>query len=146
MIGWHHRLDGHEFEQSPGICDRQGSLVCCSPWGCKESDTTERLNFNCIVILPVATSLKLGAQLWNKVLKNFIFIFHRYLYSHRYIRTTGNYKVHLKTQIQHSMQLTGFKVFLIFNASFSEQMLTKKMMIYMNANLELLVSVGIILL
>ena len=33
MIGWHHRLDGHEFEQAPGVGDRQGSLVCCSPWG-----------------------------------------------------------------------------------------------------------------
>ena len=43
MVGWHHRLDGHEFEQAPGV-DSQGSLACCSPWGCKESDTTERLN------------------------------------------------------------------------------------------------------
>ena len=40
MFGWHHQLDGHEFEQAPGIGDRQGSLVCCSPWGRKESDTT----------------------------------------------------------------------------------------------------------
>ena len=37
----HHQLDGHEFEQAPGIGDGQGSLVCCSPWGHKESDTTE---------------------------------------------------------------------------------------------------------
>ena len=44
MVGWHHRLDGHEFEQAPGAGDGQGSLVRCSPWGCKESDTTERLN------------------------------------------------------------------------------------------------------
>ena len=44
MVGWHHRLDGHEFEQAPGADDGQGSLVCCSPWGCKESDTTEQLN------------------------------------------------------------------------------------------------------
>ena len=41
MIGWHHWLNGHEFEQAPGVGDGQGSLVCCSPWGCKESDTTE---------------------------------------------------------------------------------------------------------
>ena len=40
-VGWHHRLDGHEFEQAPGIGDGQGSLVCFSLWGCKESDTTE---------------------------------------------------------------------------------------------------------
>ena len=45
MVGWHHRLNGHEFEQAPGVGDRQGSLECCSPWGCKESDTTERLHF-----------------------------------------------------------------------------------------------------
>jgi len=44
MVGWHHRLNGHEFEQAPGVGDRQGSLACCSPWGCKELDTTERLN------------------------------------------------------------------------------------------------------
>ena len=40
MVGWHHRLDGHEFEQALGVGDGQGSLVCCSPWGLKESDTT----------------------------------------------------------------------------------------------------------
>ena len=41
MVGWHHRLDGHEFEQAPGDGDGQGSLVCCSPWGRKELDMTE---------------------------------------------------------------------------------------------------------
>ena len=40
MAGWHHPLDGREFEQVPGVGDGQGSLACCSPWGCKESDTT----------------------------------------------------------------------------------------------------------
>ena len=44
MVGWHHQCDGHEFEQAPGVGDGQGSLVYCSPWGHKESDTTERLN------------------------------------------------------------------------------------------------------
>ena len=44
MAGWHHQLDGHEFEQAPGVGDGQGGLVCCSPWGHKESDTTEQLN------------------------------------------------------------------------------------------------------
>ena len=44
MAGWHHRLDGHEFEQALGDGEGQGSLTCCSPWGCKESDTVERLN------------------------------------------------------------------------------------------------------
>ena len=41
IIGWHHQLDGHEFEQALGFGEGQGSLVCCSPWGHKESDTTE---------------------------------------------------------------------------------------------------------
>ena len=40
----HHRLDGHEFEQTLGVGDGQGGLACCDSWGCKESDTTERLN------------------------------------------------------------------------------------------------------
>ena len=44
MVGWHHQLNGHEFEQTLGDSEGQGSLVCCSPWGCKELDTTERLN------------------------------------------------------------------------------------------------------
>ena len=44
MVGWHHQLDGYEFEQGRGVGDGQGSLVCCSPWGPKESDMTERLN------------------------------------------------------------------------------------------------------
>ena len=45
MDGWHHRLEGHEFEQAPGIDDGQGILVCCSPWGYKQLDTTESLNW-----------------------------------------------------------------------------------------------------
>ena len=44
MVGWHHQLDGHEFEQVPGVGDGQGSPVCCSPLGNIELDTTERLN------------------------------------------------------------------------------------------------------
>ena len=40
MVGWHHRLNGHGFEQAPGAGEGQGSLVCCSPWGCKESGVT----------------------------------------------------------------------------------------------------------
>ena len=44
MAGWHHRLNGHEFEQTPGVYDGQGGLVCCDSWGHKELDTTERLN------------------------------------------------------------------------------------------------------
>ena len=44
MVGWHHRLNGHGFEQAPGGGDGQGGLACCDSWGRKELDTTERLN------------------------------------------------------------------------------------------------------
>ena len=44
MVGWHHQLSRHEFEQTLGDGEGQGSLACCSPWSCKESDTTERPN------------------------------------------------------------------------------------------------------
>ena len=46
LVGWHHQLSGYEFEQAPGDGEGQGSLACCSPWGGKESDMTERLNNN----------------------------------------------------------------------------------------------------
>ena len=51
MAGWHHRLDGHEFEWTLGVGDGQGGLVCCDSWGCKELDTTERWNTNYISFL-----------------------------------------------------------------------------------------------
>jgi len=44
MVGWHHQLNGHEFEQAPGVGEGQGSLACYTPWSHKELDTTERLN------------------------------------------------------------------------------------------------------
>ena len=46
MVGWHHRLNGHEFEQTPGDGEGQGSLACYSPWGHKQSDMTLQLNNN----------------------------------------------------------------------------------------------------
>ena len=46
MVGWHHGLNGHEFEQIPGDGEGHRSLACCSPWGHKDSNTTERLNNN----------------------------------------------------------------------------------------------------
>ena len=61
MAGWHHCLDGHEFEWTPGVGDGQGGLACYSSWGCKESDTTERLNWtelNC-------DSEFFGCELWD---------------------------------------------------------------------------------
>ena len=45
MVGWHHQLNGHEFEWIPGVGDGQGGLACCSPWAHKESDTTEQVNW-----------------------------------------------------------------------------------------------------
>ena len=41
MVGWHHKLNGHEFQQTAGDGEGQGSLACCSPWSCKELDTTK---------------------------------------------------------------------------------------------------------
>ena len=58
MAGWHHRHNGHGFEWTPGVGDGQGGLACCSSWGCKESDTTEQLNWtdfelqNCRIVPP----------------------------------------------------------------------------------------------
>ena len=51
MVGWHHWFNGHESEGAPGDGERHGSLACCNPWGCKKSDTTEKLNSNNIVPL-----------------------------------------------------------------------------------------------
>ena len=51
MVGWHHQRDGHEFELALGVCDGQGSLVCCSPWGRKESDMTKRLNWTELIFI-----------------------------------------------------------------------------------------------
>ena len=61
MVVWHHRLDGHEFEQVLGVGDGQGSLVCCSPWGHKEKDTSEWLNWT---VLLGDTLMK---RLWSSV-------------------------------------------------------------------------------
>ena len=49
MVGWHHQLNGQQLKQAPGDGERSGSLVCCSPWGCKESDMTEQLNHSTLV-------------------------------------------------------------------------------------------------
>ena len=59
MVGWHHWLNEHEFEWTPGVGDGQGGLVCCNSWGLKESDTTERLNWT---ELNFNTKNKLRAQ------------------------------------------------------------------------------------
>ena len=51
MVGWHHRLDGHEFGWTLGVGDGQGGLACCDSWGRKESDTTERLNWTELMLI-----------------------------------------------------------------------------------------------
>ena len=51
MVGWYHRLNGHEFEQTPGDSEGQGGLGYCSPWGCKESDMTQQLKTSAIEIV-----------------------------------------------------------------------------------------------
>ena len=51
MVGWHHRLNRHEFEQALGVGDGQVSLACCSPWGHKESDMTEQLNCELCLVM-----------------------------------------------------------------------------------------------
>ena len=58
MVEWQHWLDGHEFEQAPGDSDEQGSLACCSPWGSKELDTTDRMENKDDLILTLVTSVK----------------------------------------------------------------------------------------
>ena len=70
MVGWHHWLNGHEFEQTPGDSEGQGSLACCNPWGHKESDTTEWLNnsnselYWCMINLSKKASLFLKTCWW----------------------------------------------------------------------------------
>ena len=71
MVGWHHRLNGREFEWTPGVGDGQGGLVCCDSWGCKESDTTERLNWTklknplCSVYSSLSTTTPAPSSLWS---------------------------------------------------------------------------------
>ena len=64
MVGWQHGLNGHEFEWTPGVGDGQGVLVCWSPWGRKESDTTEQLNWTELKYSYNATSKKGQLTTW----------------------------------------------------------------------------------
>ena len=71
MAGWHHRLNGHEFEWTPGVGNRQGGLACCSPWGRKESDTTEQLTLllsctNTLKILVICDPVSSFIEISNK--------------------------------------------------------------------------------
>ena len=73
MVGWHHRLDSHEFEQAPGVDDGQGSLGCCSPWGHKESDMAEQLDWTEYTLEHILsiymTPIPLPSFLYPKALK-----------------------------------------------------------------------------
>ena len=69
MVGWHHRLNGHEFEKTEGDSEGPGSLVCCSPWGHKESDTTELLNNNKMMLKWRDYPGLSGWALFSRVLK-----------------------------------------------------------------------------
>ena len=62
MVGWHHRLNGHGFGWTPGVGDGQGGLVCCSSWGRKESDMTERLNWTEGPVLVTAADLRQSGE------------------------------------------------------------------------------------
>ena len=64
MVGWHHRHDAHEFEWAPGVGGGQGSLACCGPWGHKESDTTEHLDWTEVICASVEGQLTELPPLW----------------------------------------------------------------------------------
>ena len=66
MVGWHHQLNGHEFKQALGVGDRQGSLACCSPWGRKESDMTEQLNWT--GLMTICSLVVLLSRFWTNQL------------------------------------------------------------------------------
>ena len=65
VAGWHHWLNGHEFEHPPGVGDGQGGRECCSPWSCTELDTTERLNWTATLNLLFSYN-----ECWEEKLKN----------------------------------------------------------------------------
>ena len=72
-VGWHHRLSGHEFEQAPGVGDRQRSLACCSLWGHKELDMTEQLNWTVLALCNSPHSVEC-VSLWINPLLTYHFV------------------------------------------------------------------------
>ena len=72
MAGWHHQLDGHEFKQTLGVGDGQRSLECCSPWGHKESDTTERLNWTEYNLIKIYLTKKTLVKIYKFIKKKFM--------------------------------------------------------------------------
>ena len=100
MVGWHHWLNGHESEWAPGDGDGQGSLVCCYPWGCKESDTTERLNsstlFYCFLLYCLSQVLCFSQieHLWQPYLQQ--------VHQHHFPTALGN-----KEKLKHECITAG---------------------------------------
>ena len=74
MVGWHHRLNGHEFEQAPGDGEGQESLACCSPWDHKELAVTERLNINTNTTTTEMNLMNILSMMYNYILANTIFL------------------------------------------------------------------------
>ena len=70
MVGWHHQLNGHEFEQALGDGEGQGSLACCSPWDHKELDTTEQLNINSGSVVLIYSRNQHNIVKWSSPIKN----------------------------------------------------------------------------
>ena len=66
MVGWHHQLNGHESEQALGVADEQGTLACCSPWGRKELDTAEQLNWTELMCVCVCVCVCIYTK-WSEV-------------------------------------------------------------------------------
>ena len=73
MVEWHHRFNGHEFEQTPGDSEGQGSLVCCSPWSCKESDIVTQQEQQLIFRSLVHFELILCLVLRNDIISFFFY-------------------------------------------------------------------------
>ena len=74
MVGWHHWLNGHEFQEAPGVGDGQGSLACCSPWGLRDSDMTVWLNWTDwrnTCIFWGTLSLQLCSKAWPNLISTF---------------------------------------------------------------------------
>ena len=69
MVGWHHQLDGHEFEQALGVANWQGSLACCSPWGHKESDMTEWLKWTNIIPKQLVKQINVYNKIYQRLKK-----------------------------------------------------------------------------
>ena len=96
MAGWHHRLDGHEFEWTPGVGDGQGGLVCCDSWGCKESDTTEWLNWTHAWFMQIKWNFLLLAQKQHSVHRN---VMGFYVLNMIFYREIGYFSAHLDSSL-----------------------------------------------